>query len=115
VPAGDQGGGRAFPQSALAKLGYVHQAIHGQKAYHGVAVLSRLPFKKTGTQDFCREGHARHMGVTFENGLELHNFYVPAGGDIPIPGRMRNSRTSFISWARWKNSSPPAKLRAAIL
>ena len=25
------------------------------------------------------------MGVTFENGLELHNFYVPAGGDIPDP------------------------------
>ena len=74
-----------FPKAPLAKLGYVHQAIHGQKAYHGVAVLSRLPFKKTGTQDFCREGHARHMGVTFENGLELHNFYVPAGGDIPDP------------------------------
>jgi exodeoxyribonuclease-3 len=23
--------------------------------------------------------------VTFENGLELHDFYVPAGGDIPDP------------------------------
>ena len=74
-----------FPGGALAKLGYVHQAIHGQKAYHGVAVLSRIPFKKTGTQDFCREGHARHMGVTLEGGVELHNFYVPAGGDIPDP------------------------------
>ena len=74
-----------FPAEPLRKLGYVHQAIHGQKAYHGVAILSRLPFQKTGTQDFCREGHARHMGVTFENGVELHNFYVPAGGDIPDP------------------------------
>jgi exodeoxyribonuclease-3 len=76
-----------FPGEALKKLGYVHQAIHGQKAYHGVAILSRLPFAKTGTQDFCREGHARHMQVTFENGVELHNFYVPAGGDIPDPRR----------------------------
>jgi exodeoxyribonuclease III len=74
-----------FPKAPLAKLGYVHQAIHGQKAYHGVAILSRLPFAKTGSQDFCREGHARHMGVQFDNGLELHNFYVPAGGDIPDP------------------------------
>jgi exodeoxyribonuclease-3 len=74
-----------FPAEPLKKLGYVHQAIHGQKGYHGVAVLSRLPFAKTGVQDFCREGHARHMGVTFENGVELHNFYVPAGGDIPDP------------------------------
>jgi exodeoxyribonuclease-3 len=72
-----------FPGEALAKLGYTHQALNGQKAYHGVAVISRLPFRKTGVQDFCREGHARHMGVTFENGLELHNFYVPAGGDVP--------------------------------
>ena len=74
-----------FPAQAFRKLGYVHQAIHGQKAYHGVAVLSRTPFRETGVQDFCRHGHARHMGVTLENGIRLHNFYVPAGGDIPDP------------------------------
>ena len=32
-----------FPAEAIRKLGYVHQAICGQKAYHGVAILSRLP------------------------------------------------------------------------
>jgi exodeoxyribonuclease-3 len=74
-----------FPAEAFRKLGYVHQAIHGQKAYHGVAVLAKKPFRETGVQDFCREGHARHMGVTLDNGVELHNFYVPAGGDIPDP------------------------------
>jgi exodeoxyribonuclease-3 len=76
-----------FPKLPFHKLGYVHQAIHGQKAYHGVAILSKIPFRETGVQDFCREGHARHMGVTLENGVELHNFYVPAGGDIPDPKR----------------------------
>lgn len=74
-----------FPAEAFAKLGYVHQAINGQKAYHGVAILSRLPFKKTAVEDFCREGHARHISVIFENGVELHDFYVPAGADIPDP------------------------------
>jgi exodeoxyribonuclease III len=74
-----------FPAQAFRKLGYQHQAIHGQKAYHGVAVLAKKPFRETGVQDFCREGHARHMGVTLDNGVELHNFYVPAGGDIPDP------------------------------
>ena len=29
--------------------------------------------------------------------LELHDFYVPAGGDIPDPGAMKNSITSCIS------------------
>jgi len=74
-----------FPGEPFKKLGYVHQAIHGQKSYHGVAILSRLPFTKTETIDFCREGHARHVAVTLETGLELHAFYVPAGADIPDP------------------------------
>jgi exodeoxyribonuclease-3 len=74
-----------FPRAPFEKLGYVHQAINGQKGYHGVAVLSKMPFRKTGVEEFCREGHARHMGVTFENGVELHDFYVPAGGDVADP------------------------------
>ena len=74
-----------FPAEPLKKLGYVHQAILGQKAYHGVAVLSRLPFRQSRAEEFCREGHARHMSVTLANGVELHNFYVPAGGDVPNP------------------------------
>jgi exodeoxyribonuclease-3 len=74
-----------FPADPFRKLGYVHQAIHGQKAYHGVAVLARAPLRAIGTDNFCREGHARHLRVTLANGVELHNFYVPAGGDIPDP------------------------------
>lgn len=74
-----------FPEGAFAKLGYVHQAIHGQKAYHGVAVLAKRPLRKIGVHQFCRYGQARHMGVMLDNGVELHNFYVPAGGDIPDP------------------------------
>lgn len=76
-----------FPGGDLKKLGYVHQAVNGQKAYHGVAILSRIPFKKTQVIDFCREGHARHISVTLENGVELHDFYVPAGADIPDPAK----------------------------
>lgn len=74
-----------FPKLAFHKLGYVHQAVHGQKAYHGVAILSKIPLREMDDQSFCREGHARHLGVTLANGVVLHNFYVPAGGDIPDP------------------------------
>ncbi len=45
-----------FPRAPFEKLGYVHQAINGQKGYHGVAVLSKMPFRKTEVQAFCREG-----------------------------------------------------------
>jgi exodeoxyribonuclease III len=74
-----------FPVKEFARLGYEHQAVHGQKGYHGVAIVSRLPFVAQKVGDYCREGHCRHISVTFENGLELHDFYVPAGGDIPDP------------------------------
>jgi exodeoxyribonuclease-3 len=72
-----------FPAEAFRRLGYVHQAINGQKGYHGVAIVSRLPFAKQDARAFCGKDDSRHMTATFENGLELHNFYVPAGGDIP--------------------------------
>jgi exodeoxyribonuclease-3 len=74
-----------FPAADFARLGYIHQAIHGQKGYHGVAILSKLPFAESGPVQFCGKDDCRHMAATFANGLELHNFYVPAGGDIPDP------------------------------
>ncbi|HSM94805.1 MAG TPA: exodeoxyribonuclease III [Rhizomicrobium sp.] len=74
-----------FPARDFARLGYVHQAINGQKGYHGVAILSKLPFRSQAAREFCEKGDSRHMSAVFENGIELHNFYVPAGGDIPDP------------------------------
>ncbi|MGH6888503.1 MAG: exodeoxyribonuclease III [Rhizomicrobium sp.] len=76
-----------FPTGQLSKAGYVHQAIHGQKGYHGVAILSRLPFRRTEVFTFCGKSDCRHISAALGNGLELHNFYVPAGGDIPDPRR----------------------------
>ena len=72
-----------FPAKRFSELGYVHQAINGQKGYHGVAILSRHPFIRFEAKTFCGKDDCRHLGATFENGFELHNFYVPAGGDIP--------------------------------
>ena len=72
-----------FPAQPLHKAGYVHQAIRGMKGYNGVAILSRLPFAKTEGLCWCGKDDARHIAVTFNNSVELHNFYIPAGGDIP--------------------------------
>ena len=71
-----------FPAQALRELGYAHQAINGQKGYHGVAIISRLPFVHQAAHSFCGKDDTRNVSVTFESGIELHNFYVPAGGDI---------------------------------
>lgn len=74
-----------FPKKAIEKLGFPHIAINGQKGYHGVAILSKLPLSKIDARGFCEKGDARHLRVCLPNGIELHNFYVPAGGDIPDP------------------------------
>ena len=75
-----------FPAKAFAELGYVHQAIHGQKGYHGVATVSRIPLREFSRHDWQDNGEARHVGVELlgpGKGMVLENVYIPAGGDLP--------------------------------
>ena len=74
-----------FPMKAVKKLGYDHVAVVGQKGYHGVAILSRVPFEASERLNWCSKEDARHVRVRLAGGIDLHNFYVPAGGDIPDP------------------------------
>jgi exodeoxyribonuclease-3 len=58
------------------------------KGYNGVAILSRLPMTVEDAPDWCARGDCRHLQVRVEapsGPVELHDFYVPAGGDIPDP------------------------------
>ena len=76
----------AFPHAAFDALGYTYRAINGQKGYHGVATVSRIPLTQLAKHDWQDNGEARHVGVELGGpgkGLLLENVYVPAGGDIP--------------------------------
>lgn len=76
-----------FPYAPFEALGYKHIHVAGQKAYHGVATLSKLPMERMETE-FCPLGHARHVSsniIAGNKSLEFHNFYVPAGGDVADP------------------------------
>jgi exodeoxyribonuclease III len=81
----------AFPLKRFQRLGYTHGALNGQKGYHGVAVLSRLPFESVVIDNYCGKEDCRHIAVTLgetaglRDPVTLHNFYVPAGGDEPDP------------------------------
>jgi len=44
-----------FPLKRFKRLGYEHVALNGQKGYHGVVVLSRLPFETFNVQSFLRQ------------------------------------------------------------
>lgn len=72
-----------IPTEAFEALGYKHRVARGQKGYNGVAILSKLPMEEAGAEDFASLGHARHIAGRLENGVTIHNFYVPAGGDEP--------------------------------
>lgn len=76
-----------FPSAPLRELGYGHIAEFGQKGYHGVAIVSRLPFRRSYSKSFCGKDDCRHIAVEIDapRPLHLHNFYVPAGGDEPDP------------------------------
>jgi len=75
-----------FPFEAFNALGYTHHAVHGQKGYHGVATVSRIPMKEFSRHDWQNNGEARHVGVELTGpgqDMVIENVYVPAGGDIP--------------------------------
>ena len=72
-----------IPHAQFAELGYTHMIARGQKGYNGVAILSKMPITEVAAQDFAGLGHARHIAGRLENGVTVHNFYVPAGGDVP--------------------------------
>lgn len=77
-----------FPHKECKALGYEYIEINGQKGMHGAATISKLPMTRLNT-DFCPRGEARHVSTKVEPGgdkdFELHNFYIPAGGDEPDP------------------------------
>ncbi|MEO1536959.1 MAG: exodeoxyribonuclease III [Pseudomonadota bacterium] len=72
-----------IPVDAFRALGYGHMVARGQKGYNGVAILSKLPLEDAGDRDWAGLGHARHVAARLDNGVTIHNFYVPAGGDVP--------------------------------
>lgn len=78
-----------FPGAELVEIGFAHQHLMGMKAYHGVAVLAKtggeLTLEKASRHHWCGKDDARHQSVVIAGDVELHNIYLPAGGDVPDP------------------------------
>ena len=74
-----------FPTERFAAAGYPHIARRGMKGYNGVAIISRIPLLSIEGLDWVGRQDCRHLSVRVADDLEVHNFYVPAGGDLPDP------------------------------
>src|SRR6266700_5023880 len=77
--------GTEFPSEAFKSLGYESVAVT-QKAYNGVAILSRHPMKtiaKALVGDDS-DSHARFLEVIIE-GIRIVNIYLPNGNPVGSP------------------------------
>jgi exodeoxyribonuclease-3 len=105
-----------FPLERFHRLGYRYSALAGQKSYNGVAILSKLPLRDVTVKNWCGRRDCRHIFATVGDVLELHNLYVPAGGDLPDPGRNAKFAhklqflRSLARWFRGRGDSTPTVL-----
>jgi len=73
----------AFPRDAFEALGY-NVAVHGQKTFNGVAILSKLPFDEVtpGLPGDHTDDHARFIEAvvsTKGSSLRIASIYLPNG------------------------------------
>jgi exodeoxyribonuclease III len=73
----------AFPRLEFESLGY-NVAVHGQKTFNGVAILSRLPFDEVSPRlpGSDEDEHARFLEAVFSvkgGALRVASVYLPNG------------------------------------
>ena len=101
-----------FPAAGVRELGFEHLLFRGMKSYNGVAILARVPLVELKGRSWCEKEDCRHLAAKLPDGTELHNFYVPAGGDIPDPEKNEKfaHKLSFLDeMTDWFGKKRPAK------
>lgn len=93
----------AFPLKKVKALGFDYVEFSGEKSYNGVAILSKFPLTKIEKIDVENYGHKRHISAAIQTEVGeviLHNFYVPAGGDIPdvVLNNKFDHKLKFVDW-----------------
>ena len=88
-----------FPLLEVKALGFDFVEFSGEKSYNGVAILSKFPLSKISKIDVLNYGHKRHISAKIKD-VEIHNFYVPAGGDIPdvTLNDKFDHKLKFVDW-----------------
>ena len=93
-----------FPQKIFIENGFKYLCLNGQKQYNGVAIISRIPFDSSYTKDFCNKEEKRHICIKLKNGIEIHNFYFPAGGmdpDVKTNIKFKEKLEYYNKVTRW--------------
>jgi len=110
-----------FPALEIISLGYDFVEFSGEKSYNGVAILSKFPLLNINKIDVASYSHKRHISAEIESDfgkIEIHNFYVPAGGDIADPNLNEKfaHKLKFIDWmANYFQAQSPLNKKIIIL
>jgi exodeoxyribonuclease-3 len=100
-----------FPFAAATKLGYPHVLVScGTKGQSGVAILSRRPVTLGPSRNWCGREDGRHVAALLD-GVEIHSFYVPSGGDVPDPKanvKFAHKLRFLDEMAEWFGAMKPA-------
>ncbi len=88
----------AFPREPIEALGF-NVAVHGQKTFNGVAILSKLPFEEVTPRlpGDERDDHARFLEAvvsTAHGVLRVASIYLPNGN--PAPGDKYNYKIDWM-------------------
>ncbi|MCF6274263.1 MAG: exodeoxyribonuclease III [Robiginitomaculum sp.] len=95
-----------FPSELFEELGY-NVALHGQKSYNGVAVLSKLPFEEINVRlplinsSDAEDEQARYLEVvvTGENGpVRVASIYLPNGNPAMEDGAVSSKYQYKLDW-----------------
>jgi exodeoxyribonuclease-3 len=71
-----------FPFQFFRDFGYSFIHHEGETTgYNGVAIIAKEDLPIAPKISFIKD--ARHLAVKIRKDIDLHNFYIPAGGDIP--------------------------------
>jgi exodeoxyribonuclease-3 len=88
----------AFPQSVFEDLGY-NCAVHGQKTYNGVAILSKRPIEEHSARlpGDKSDDHARYIEAVISTdgpSLRVASIYLPNGN--PAPGEKFDYKLAWM-------------------
>ena len=87
-----------FPTEAFERLGY-NVAVHGQKSYNGVALLSKAPLEDVtrGLPEGDDDGQARYIEavVSGRQPVRVASIYLPNGN--PAPGEKFDYKLSWMA------------------
>ena len=68
-----------FPHRRFREIGYAYHAVHGERGYNGVAIVSKLPLEDVERNLPGDEEAARRMIAVTIDGVRIVNVYIPHG------------------------------------